>query len=126
MADSEDAYSSDSGTKIGTDSGGWKSSKLAKGIKSAGKSLTQTGNQQLSQSTGEAASRVGPVQYKRGGKIRKSKVRGGAVPIIAHENERVIPADKRKKVERLMKRSGMNLTNKKRKKGRGKGRTERG
>lgn len=40
------------------------------------------------------------------------------VMIIAHENERVIPANKRKKVERLMKRSGMSLTN------RGKGRGE--
>ena len=40
------------------------------------------------------------------------------VLIVAHENERVIPADKRKKVERLMKRDGMSLTNKKRGKGR--------
>jgi hypothetical protein len=39
-----------------------------------------------------------------------------AVIIKAHENERVIPADKRKKVERLMKRAGMNLTDKKRSK----------
>jgi hypothetical protein len=37
-----------------------------------------------------------------------------AVPIIAHENERVIPANKRRKVERLMKHEGMNLTNRKR------------
>jgi hypothetical protein len=36
------------------------------------------------------------------------------VLIVAHENERVIPANKRKKVERLMMRSGMTLTNKKR------------
>ena len=33
------------------------------------------------------------------------------VHIIAHENERVIPANKRKKVERLMHREGMTLTN---------------
>ena len=33
------------------------------------------------------------------------------VPIIAHENERVIPANKRKKVERLMRNAGMSLTN---------------
>lgn len=39
------------------------------------------------------------------------------VVIIAHENERVIPANKRKKVERLMRRDGMKLTN------RGKGRS---
>lgn len=40
-----------------------------------------------------------------------------AVPIIAHENERVIPANKRPKVERLMKRAGMTLTNRKQKRG---------
>jgi hypothetical protein len=33
------------------------------------------------------------------------------VHIIAHEDERVIPANKRKKVERLMRREGMTLTN---------------
>jgi hypothetical protein len=37
-----------------------------------------------------------------------------AVPIIGHEDERVIPANKRKRVERLMKRDGMALTNRKR------------
>jgi hypothetical protein len=36
------------------------------------------------------------------------------VVIIAHENERVIPANKRKKVERLMHRAGMKLTNRRR------------
>jgi predicted esterase len=40
------------------------------------------------------------------------------VVIIAHENERVIPASKRKKVERLMHKAGMKLTNRKRKSGR--------
>lgn len=45
-------------------------------------------------------------------------MKGKAVPIIAHEGERVIPASKRKKVERLMRREGMNLTNRKGKRGR--------
>ena len=40
-----------------------------------------------------------------------SKRANKPVLIIAHENERVIPANKRKKVERLMKRAGMALTN---------------
>jgi hypothetical protein len=44
--------------------------------------------------------------------------RNRPVVIVAHENERVIPANKRKKVERLMKRSGMNLTDKTRREGR--------
>jgi hypothetical protein len=50
-----------------------------------------------------------PQQFKRGGKVRGNK----PVLIIAHENERVIPANKRKKVERLMRRAGMSLTNRK-------------
>ena len=62
------------------------------------------------------------VQYRKGGKSAKSQTKGRnkssasnrAVPIIAHENERVIPANKRKRVERLMKRDGMRLTNRKR------------
>jgi hypothetical protein len=45
-----------------------------------------------------------------------SKRANKPVLIIAHENERVIPANKRNKVERLMKQSGMRLTNKKRRK----------
>ena len=51
----------------------------------------------------EASSRIGPVQYKRGGKVRKTGV------ARLHKNERVIPAGKRKKVERLMKRAGMRM-----------------
>ena len=47
-----------------------------------------------------------------------ARKRNKAVLIIAHENERVIPANKRKKVERLMRKAGMNLTNKTRRKGR--------
>jgi hypothetical protein len=50
-----------------------------------------------------------PQQFKRGGKVRGNR----AVLIIAHENERVIPANKRKKVEKLMRRAGMRLTNRK-------------
>ena len=45
-----------------------------------------------------------------------SKRANKPVLIIGHEDERVIPANKRKKVERLMKQSGMRLTNRKRRK----------
>lgn len=38
-------------------------------------------------------------RMKKGGKVRKTG------PAYLHKGERVIPADKRKKVERLMKRS---------------------
>ena len=40
-----------------------------------------------------------------------SKRANKPVLIIGHEDERVIPANKRKKVERLMRREGMTLTN---------------
>ena len=65
-----------------------------------------------SQQRQAASDRVTPVQYRKGGKVRKTG------PAIVHRGERVVPADKRKKVERSMKREGMSLTNKKRKKGR--------
>ena len=45
-----------------------------------------------------------------------SKRANKPVLIIGHEDERVIPTNKRKKVERLMKQSGMRLTNRKRRK----------
>jgi hypothetical protein len=47
---------------------------------------------------------------RKGGKTRKDG------PANLHKNERVIPANKRKKVERLMKREKMALTNRKGKK----------
>ena len=59
-----------------------------------------------------ADTRITPVQYHRGGKVRKTG------PAILKRGERVIPASKRKAVERSMKREGVSLTNKKRGKGR--------
>jgi hypothetical protein len=50
---------------------------------------------------------IRPVQYRKGGKVRKT---GRA---IVHKNERVIPASKRKKAEKVMRKAGMRLTNKK-------------
>jgi SLT domain-containing protein len=47
------------------------------------------------------------VAYKRGGKVRKTG------PAVVHRGERVIPASKRKKAEKVMRRAGMRLTNKK-------------
>ena len=120
MADDDDGYRSlgqtvsdtrsqiDKGKKDRSDSG------VRGGLKAAGSSLSASGDRMISDSRDEAASSVHAVQYKRGGKVRGKKRANRAVPIIAHENERVIPANKRKKVERLMKREGMALTNKKR------------
>ena len=71
-------------------------------------------SQEESERASSIAESIRPVQYRTGGKVRKSNRKDRSVLIRAHENERVIPANKRKKVERLMKRSGMSLTNKKR------------
>lgn len=79
------------------------SSRLDNMLKAGGRSLSDSGQKMISDSRDEAASNVRPVQYKRGGKVRKT---GRA---IVHKGERVIPAGKRKKVERLMKRSGMRM-----------------
>lgn len=57
---------------------------------------------------------------KRGGKIKKTGVKN------LHADERVVPASKRKKVEKLMKRAGMSLTNKTHRKGGRKGKGSRG
>ena len=64
--------------------------------------LRSIGDRQ-SQRSSEASSRIGPVQYKRGGRVRKTGI------AKVHRGERVIPAGKRKKVERLMKRAGMRM-----------------
>jgi hypothetical protein len=60
---------------------------------------------------------IRPMAYKRGGKVRKTG------PAIVHRNERVIPASKRKKAEKVMRKAGMRLTNKKRGKKRKAGRS---
>jgi hypothetical protein len=65
--------------------------------------MSAAGQQMISDSRDEAASKIGPVQYRKGGKVRKTG------PAILHKNERVIPAGKRKKVERMMKRSKMRM-----------------
>lgn len=86
--------------------------RLKKGLEAGGRSLSDSGQSMIDSSRDEAASSVRPVQYKRGGKVRNTGV------ALLHRKERVIPASKRKKVERLMKREGMSLTNRRRSSGR--------
>ncbi len=45
----------------------WKSA-----AKAAGRSLSESGQSAMSDARSEAASRIGPVSYKRGGKVRKT------------------------------------------------------
>ena len=85
-----------------------KNSRVKSAVSAAGRSLSSSGQQMLSDSRDTAASKIGAVSYRKGGKTRKDG------PANLHKNERVIPASKRKKVEKMMKRDGMSLTNKKR------------
>ncbi len=98
--------SSRDGMSSSSSSGSYRDSKTSKGLSSAGSSLMSYGKSQMQSA---ASDRVTPVQYRKGGKVRKTG------PAIVHRGERVVPADKRKKVERSMKREGISLTNRKRK-----------
>ena len=47
------------------------------GLKAAGSSLSTSGDRMISDSRDEAASKIGAVSYRKGGKIRKAKRRRG-------------------------------------------------
>ena len=78
----------------------WKKSKTAGGLRAAGASLSQSGQDMMDRAS---SSSITPVAYKRGGKVRKT---GGAV---VHKGERVIPAGKVKRVEKLMRKAKMRM-----------------
>jgi hypothetical protein len=69
-------------------------------FKAAGRTMTSEGDSLMSGSRSEAASHIGPVSYKRGGRVKKTGL------ARLHKNELVVPAKKRKKVQRMMKRKG--------------------
>lgn len=79
----------------------WRSSKSAGALRSAGSSLSASGQQMISDSRDDA--HVGPVQYRKGGKVRKTG------PAIVHRGERIIPKSKVKRVEKMMKRKKMRM-----------------
>ena len=108
---SDDDYSSDTTSKRKRGSGA-----VQGGLRAAGSGLSQMGRDFSDSARSETDSSIHAVSYKRGGKIRKTGLKN------VHKDERVIPSNKRKKVERMMKRSGMSLTNKKRKGKRSSGR----
>jgi len=89
--DPDNSQSSSSGTE----------DRVKSAAKAAGRSLSESGQRAISEARSEAASRIGAVQYKRGGKVRHT----GLAKL--HKGERVIPAGKRKKVERMMRKEGM-------------------
>ena len=84
-----------------------KSERTKSALSSAGSSLRDFSEEESDRASSIAQS-IRPVQYHRGGKVRKTG------PAILKRNERVIPASKRKKAEKVLRRAGMRLTNKKR------------
>ena len=57
----------------GTSNSRWKNSKLAGGLRAAGSSLSSSGQDMMDRAADE---RITPVSLKRGGKVRKAKMRG--------------------------------------------------
>ena len=111
MADDDDSsgWASSTSTTGPSSSSSDRSKKLKSATREAGQGLQAYGAAEADRAS---STRITPVAYRKGGKVRKTG------PAILHRNERVIPASKRKKAERLMKRSGMSLTNKTRRRGR--------
>ena len=100
LCDDETTDASSGGGSSSSSSDRWKNSKTAGALRAAGSSLSSSGQSEMNRSSNMS---ITPSQYKRGGKVRKT----GMAKL--HKNERVIPAGKRKKVERLMKKSEMRM-----------------
>lgn len=98
--DSEDAYS-DSSSRSSTPSAKSDNGRKDK-TRAIGDSLKSMGDRETDRANSIGSS-IRPVQYRKGGKVRKTGL------ARLHKNERVIPAGKRKKVERLMKRNKIRM-----------------
>ena len=83
-------------------SSSWRDSKGAGVARTAGMGLSDAGRSMMSSAADES---IRQVQYKRGGKVRKT---GSAT---VHKGERVIPRSKVKRVEKLMRGKKMRMTN---------------
>jgi hypothetical protein len=98
-----DDYSSSNDTKTDMSDPSKGDSRWKDKAKAAGRSLASSGQDTMNRAQDQRAASIGPVQYSRGGKVRKT----GLARI--HKGERVIPRSKVKKVERLMKRNKMRM-----------------
>ena len=74
MAD-DDSYRSLSDTVSDTRSQNQasKTSRTKSAVRSAGQSLSSSGQSMIDSSRDTAASKIGPVQYRKGGKVRKPR-----------------------------------------------------
>jgi hypothetical protein len=82
----------------------WRDSKAAKGMRKGGRGVAAAGQDMIASARDDAAASIHPVQYHRGGKVRKTGV------ARLKKGERVIPVSKVKKVDRMMKKRGMRKT----------------
>jgi len=83
----------------------WKGSSLQKSLQESGRQSTEQGNRMIEDARSEAASRIGPVQYKRGGKVRKTKkserlMKHGGVHKVGMSTVGGKKPDKKRKKER--------------------------
>jgi hypothetical protein len=70
-----------------SDSTSWKGSKMASGLRAAGKSMQQSGQSQIEAARDQAARGAVP-SYKKGGRVKKTGL------ARVHKGEQVIPAHK--------------------------------
>ncbi len=93
------------GSSVSTTSGPsqkkrWKDTRTARGISAAGSSLSQSGQDEMDRASSD---RITPVAYRKGGRVRKTG------PAVVHKGERVIPAGKVKRVEKMMRKAKMRM-----------------
>jgi len=108
MGDWDDGDSSSSSSSSSSDSSSRKKSSWRDYASTAGSGLRSYGQDESDRASSISQS-IRPVSYHSGGRVRKTG------PAVLKRGERVIPAGKRKKAEKAMRRAGMRLTNKGRK-----------
>ena len=100
--DQNSSSGSTSGSSMDSTSGPkkkrWSQSGAGRTLSAAGSSLSSSGSQMIDDSRYEAASRIGPVSYKKGGRVKRT----GLAKL--HRGELVVPRKKVKRVKRAMKR----------------------
>ena len=80
-----------------------KDSRWKSAAKAGGRSLSESGQSAMMDARSEAASRIGPVSYKKGGRVKRTGL------ARVHRGERVIPRCKVKRVEKMMRKSKMRM-----------------
>ena len=90
----------DNSSSTDTANSRWKKSKAAGALRAAGSSLMSSGQDEMDRASSD---RITPVAYRKGGRVRKTG------PAVVHKGERVIPAGKVKRVEKMMRKAKMRM-----------------